>query len=66
MARSLIVLDRFAFRRSGDDFPDRLAEIAFEPLVAGDFEPAGVQAELMQDRGVDVGDVMAVLHGVEA
>jgi len=65
-SRSLIVLDRFAFGRSSDDFPDRPAEIDFEPLVAGDFEPAGVQAELMQDRGVDVGDVMAVFDGVEA
>ena len=37
-----------------------------EPLSAGDFQPARVEAELVQDRGVDVGDVMPVLDGVEA
>ena len=37
-----------------------------EALAAGDFEAAGVEAELVQDGGVDVGDVVAVLGGVEA
>ena len=36
-----------------------------ESLPAGDFEASGVEAELMQDRGVDVGDVVSVLDGVE-
>ena len=31
-----------------------------EPFVAGDLEPAWVEAELVQDRGVDVGDVVAI------
>ena len=35
-------------------------------LRPGIFEPARVEAELVQDRGVDVGDVVAVLDGVEA
>ena len=50
----------------GDDLADRLAEVDLQPLVARDFEPPGVEAELVQDRGVDVGDVVAVLDGVEA
>ena len=37
-----------------------------EALAAGDFEAAGVEAELVQDRGVDVGDVVTILGGVEA
>ena len=45
---------------------DRLAEVDLQPLAAGDFEPARVEAELVQDGGVDVGDVVAVLDGVEA
>ena len=43
-----------------------LPEIDLQPLVAGDFEPARVEAELVQDGGVDVGDVVAILDGVEA
>ena len=49
-----------------DDLADRLAVVDVEALAAGDFEPARVEAELVQDRGVDVGDVVAVLDGVEA
>ena len=45
---------------------NRLAEVDLQPLAAGDFQPARVEAELVQDRGVDVGDVVAVLDGVEA
>ena len=45
---------------------DRPAEFALEPFAAGNGEPARVEAELVQDRGVDVGDVVAVLDGVEA
>ena len=49
-----------------DDLADRLAEVDLQPLAAGDLQPARVEAELVQDRGVDVGDVVAVLDGVEA
>ena len=51
---------------SRDDLVDRLAVVDVEALAAGDFQLAGVEAELLQDRGVDVGDVVAVLDGVEA
>ena len=51
---------------SGDHFVDRLAVFDLQPLPAGDLEPVGVEAEEVQDRGVDVGDVMPVLDGVEA
>ena len=34
--------------------------------MAGDFEGAGVEAELGQHGGVEVGDVVAVLGGVKA
>ena len=37
-----------------------------QPLPAGDLEAVRVEAEQVQDRGVDVGDVVPVLHGVEA
>src|SRR5205809_854435 len=51
---------------SGDDRADRLAIVDLEAFAAGDLEPAGVEAELVEDRGVDVGDVVPVLDGVEA
>ncbi len=51
---------------SGDDFADRLAQIDLEPFLSGDFESFGVETELVQDGGVDVGDVVAILGGVEA
>ena len=37
-----------------------------EAFAAGDFQPARIEAELLQDRGVDVGDVVAIFDGVEA
>ena len=40
--------------------------INLQPLAAGDFQFAGVQAQLLQDRRMDVGDVVAVLDGVKA
>ena len=45
---------------------DRRAVIDVEALSAWDFELSGVEAELMEDGRVDVGDVVAVLDGVEA
>ena len=37
-----------------------------QSLAAGDLDQAGVDAEQVEDRGVDVRDVMAVLDGMEA
>ena len=53
-------------RTSRDDLRDRLAVVDLQPLAAGDLQLARIEAELVQDRGVDVGDVVAVLDGVEA
>ncbi len=52
--------------RLRQNLPDRLAVVDLQPLAAGDLQLARVEAELVQDRGVDVGDVVAVLDGVEA
>ena len=49
-----------------DDFPHHRPEIDVEPLAAGDFQAARVEAELVQEGGVQVGDVVPFLHGVEA
>ena len=38
--------------------------IDFQPLASGNFEFAGVEAPLVENGGVDVGDVVAVLDGV--
>ena len=43
-----------------------IPEVDLESFAAGDFEAAGVEAELVQHGGVDVGDVVPVLDGVEA
>ena len=37
-----------------------------EAFAAGDLELVGIEAELFENRGVDVGDVVAILDGVEA
>ena len=50
---------------SGDDFFDRRAKIDFQPLLAGHFEPARIESQLVQHGGVDVGDVVPVFHGME-
>ena len=49
-----------------DHIMDRIAEINIKSLVAGDFELTRVEAELMQDGRVDVGDVVPVFDGVKA
>ena len=45
---------------------DRFAVIHIEAFAGGEFEAAGIEAELVQDGGMDVGDVMAIFNGVEA
>src|SRR4051794_18283127 len=50
---------------SPEDLADRPAEVDFQALLAGDFQATGVEAELMEDRGVDVGHVVTMLGGVE-
>ena len=38
----------------------------FQALPAGDLEAVGIEAEQFQDGGVNVGDVMPILDGVES
>ena len=37
--------------------------IDLQAFAAGDLQLAGVEAELVKDGGVDVGDVVPVVHG---
>lgn len=55
-----------AVSSSCDNLTYRLPELDLQTLVAGHFEGAGVEAELGEDGGVDVGDVVAVFGGMEA
>ena len=43
--------------RLRQDFKNRLAVVDVEPLASRHFKQPRVEAELVQDRGVDVGDV---------
>ena len=52
-------------KRSSNDLLNRLPKIDFEPLVARNFEFVGIKAQLVQDRSVQVGNVMAVFDSVE-
>src|SRR4051794_28240308 len=49
-----------------DDLLNWPAHVDLQELVAGHLQFARVEAELAQHGGVDVGDVMPVLDGVEA
>ena len=40
--------------------------IDFQPLPAGDCETARIEAELLHDGSVNIGDIVAILNGVEA
>src|SRR5574341_2130967 len=51
---------------SCDDLGDGFAEVDLQPLAARHFELAGVEPELVKHRRVEVGDVVALLDGVEA
>ena len=44
---------------------DDMPEIHFQPFAAGDFHAIGIQAQQMQNRGVHIGDVVAVFCGME-
>ena len=55
-----------AFFGSGDDLFDRLAEVDFQPFLAGHFEPARIEPELVQHSCMDVGDIVPVFYGMEA
>ena len=42
------------------------AEVDFKPFVAGNFQTAVVQSQLVQQGGVKVCDVVSIFHCVEA
>ena len=50
---------------SGDDLVDRQAVVDVESLAAGDFQLAGVEAELLENRGMNVGHIVPVLDRME-
>ena len=50
----------------GDDFLDWIAEVDVETFLAGDFQAARVETELVQQGCMDVGDIVAVLDSVKA
>lgn len=50
---------------SSDDFVNRLSVIDFESLATGDLQLTRVQPQLVQNRGVNIGDVMAIFYRVE-
>src|SRR5712672_3276313 len=44
----------------------RLAVVNLDALAAGDVEALGIEPELVKDRGMNVGDIVAVFYGMEA
>ena len=51
---------------SGNDILDRRANFAFQTLVAGNGKAMRLQTQLVQQRGVNVADVMPVFDRVKA
>ncbi len=43
-----------------------MAVVDLQPLLPWDVEPVGIQSQLMQGGGVNVGDIMAILDRVKA
>ena len=43
-----------------------MAMIDRQPFAAGDLQPVRIEPQQLEDRGVDIGDVMPVFHGVES
>ena len=51
---------------SDENFPDGIAEVDIKPLSAGDFQPAGIESELVKDSGVNIRHVVPIFDGMEA
>ena len=49
-----------------NDLPNRLPVIDVQPLPSRNFQLPGIESQLLQNGGVDVGDGVAVFDGVEA
>ena len=56
-----VVCDGMAMKTLAASF----AEVDFEAFVAGDFHGVVVEAELVEEGGVDVGDVVAAFLGLK-
>ena len=48
-----------------DDFLDGRTMVDIEPLAAGDIQFGGIETELVENGGVDVGDVVGMLDGIK-
>ena len=48
-----------------EDFLDDFAMIQFKPAAAGHLQSMGVEPKEVKSSGMDVGNIMPVLHGVE-
>ena len=59
----------FGFRSSNSldqNLFNRFSKIDLQSLLAGNFEFARIEAELMQNGRVNVGDIVPVLHSMES
>jgi len=45
------------------DFFDRRAKVNLQPLLAGHFEPAWIESQLVQYGRVNIGYIVAILYG---
>ena len=54
------------FSNSRQNLANHLAMLDLQSLATGDFQSVRIEAQQVQDRGVDVGDIMSVLDRVEA
>lgn len=50
---------------SGEDFLDRMPQVHFQAFVSRDLKLTWVEAQLVQQGGVNVGDVMSILDRVK-
>ena len=50
----------------GDYLGDDFSVIDFEAFAAWDFEFSGIEAELVEDGGMEIGDIVRGIDGVEA
>src|SRR5437773_12242051 len=51
---------------SSNNFPNGRAEIDFQALLAWHHQPPGIQPQLVQHGGVDIGYIMTFLYCVES
>ena len=51
---------------SGDDVPDRHTDFFFQAFVAGDGKAMSVQTKLVQQGGVNVGNIVPMFDSVKA